>query len=234
MSSQLPVPSLGARKMHLGAITRRVLSDHLAYLAIPELERVEKAIKQTRSLDGDLLKFGVALSGSGILLAHATGAKRRFLGFDVFSMIPEPTSEKDDKKCKHRYAIITAGKSKHIVAGDEYYGHIVDLYDRVKASFARHGVPVDGQRVQLVKGLFEQTWPTTDVRSIALVHIDCDWYDKVKYCLRACADKMLPGGQIVIDDYKNCGGCRNAVDEFMNERQDFLFDLGPNPILRKR
>jgi O-methyltransferase len=234
MSSQTRELSLAERKMNLSAITRRVLSDHLTYLAIPKLERVEKAIEKTLSLNGDVLEFGVALGGSGIVLAHAAGTTRRFLGFDVFSMIPEPTSEKDDKKSKDRYAIIKAGKSKGIVAGDEYYGYIADLYDRVKASFARHGVPVDGQRVQLVKGLFEQTWPTTDVHSIALAHIDCDWYDPVKYCLRACADKMLPGGQIIIDDYENYGGCRNAVDEFMNERQDFLFDPGPNPILRKR
>ena len=129
--------------------------------------------------------------------------------------------------------LVLEGKSRGIAAGDEYYGYVDGLYERVKATFARHGVPVDGKRVQLIKGLFEETWPTVDVESIALAHIDCDWYDPVKYCLKACADNMVVGGQVIVDDYLNYGGCRTAVDEFLSGRQDFRFDMGPNPILRK-
>ena len=39
--------------------------------------------------------------------------------------------------------------------------------------------------MSLHKGLFEDTWPmvATKIHQIALAHVDCDWYDPVKYCL---------------------------------------------------
>jgi asparagine synthase (glutamine-hydrolysing) len=92
---------------------------------------------------------------------------------------------------------------------------------------------MDGNLIQLHKGLFEDTWPNANIGSIALAHIDCDWYDPVKYCLEAIADKMSPSGLIVIDDYHAFGGARTAVDEFIESRPDFEFLAGPNPILRR-
>ena len=68
---------------------------------------------------------------------------------------------------------------------------------------------------------------------MAFVHIDCDWYDPVKYCLHAIAHVLSPGGLVVIDDYHAYEGCRTAVDEFIASRSDFRFEPGPNPILRK-
>ena len=85
----------------------------------------------------------------------------------------------------------------------------------------------------LHEGLFEDTWPSVAIPQIAFVHIDCDWYDPVSYCLEAVADKMPPGGVIVIDDYHDYGGCHCAVDEFRARRDDFSFDPGANPILCK-
>jgi asparagine synthase (glutamine-hydrolysing) len=204
----------------------------LTYLSVRKLSRIETAMAQTRSLKGDVLEFGVALGGSGILLAHAARNGRRFFGFDVFAMIPPPTSDKDDQKSKDRYEVIRAGKSVGIDGG-EYYGYKNDLLAEVKTSFARHGVAVDGQGVILCKGLFEETWPAAGVARVALAHIDCDWYDPVKYCLNACADKMDKGAIMVIDDYNDYGGCRTAVDEFLQQRGDFVFEAGANPFIRK-
>jgi O-methyltransferase len=74
-------------------------------------------------VSGDVLEFGVALGGSAIVLAGIAGlAHRRFYGFDVFEMIPAPTSEKDDEKSKQRYNLIASGKSEGI-GGDLYYGY---------------------------------------------------------------------------------------------------------------
>jgi O-methyltransferase len=217
---------------NLSSVSRQVLKERLTYLAIPKFERLENALKETQHLKGDLIEFGIALGGSAIVMAQAAKPDRRFIGFDVFAMIPEPTSDKDDEKSKKRYETIKSGKSSGI-DGDTYYGYQEDLYGIVSASFAKYGVPVDGDRIQLIKGLFEDTWPTTDIQSIAIAHLDCDWYDPVKYCLAVCADKMLPGGQIIIDDYHAYGGCRTAVDEFLAERKDYRMEPGRNPILHK-
>lgn len=65
---------------------------------------------------------------------------------------------------------------------------------------------------------------------IALVQIDGDRYNPVKYCLAAVADRLAPNGIIEIDDY---GGCRIAVDEFFATRTDFTMQPGSDPFLRR-
>lgn len=216
----------------LQPIVRAVVRDKLTYLSPAKLKRLESAIARTKDVKGDLLEFGVALGGSGIILAHDTKAGREFHGFDVFGMIPPPTSNKDDSKSKERYAAIKAGQSEGI-GGEEYYGYRTDLISDVKAAFSRHGVPVDGARVHLHQGLFEDTWDNAEVQAIAFAHIDCDWYDPVRFCLEACAAKLSVGGLLLIDDYNDYGGCRTAVDEFLAKRPEYGFEPGANPILVK-
>lgn len=220
--------------MSLGPVARAVVGDRLTYLPAEKLRRIERVLKQADAdgVPGDIVEFGVALGGSGIMLAHHAQQGRRFMGLDVFAMIPPPTSEKDDAKSKARYATISSGASKGL-GGDTYYGYRDHLYEEVKANFARHGVPVDGTRVQLHRGLFEETWPRLDVKAIAVAHVDCDWYDPVRYCLQAISRKMSTNGVVIIDDYNDYGGCRTAVDEFVATRSDYVFEDGVNPFLRK-
>jgi len=210
-----------------------VVRDRLTYLPAAKLRCIEQALAETGAIDGDILEFGVALGGSGILLARAALPSRRFIGFDVFGTIPPPTSEKDDEKSRRRFATIASGRSGGI-GGDLYYGYREDLLGDVVRAFARHGVPVDGECVMLHKGLFEETWPLERVGTIAFAHIDCDWYDPVSYCLSARADRLHPDGIIAIDDYHDYGGCHAAVDEFLASHPDFAFDDGPNPFIRRR
>lgn len=216
----------------LQPLTRRVLRENLTYLPIAKLQRIERAVRETASTQGDIVEFGVALGGSGIILAQDARPDRRFHGFDVFAMIPPPTSDKDDAKSKERYELIQSGQSTGL-GGDLYYGYRDDLLSDVKAAFARHGAGVDGRAVLLHKGLFENTWHNAGVERIALAHIDCDWYDPVRFCLSVCADRLSEGGLIIIDDYNDYGGCRVAVDEFLVERTDFVMEPGANPIVRR-
>lgn len=211
---------------------RRVMQERLTYLSVKRLARIEYALGEIESIPGDIVEFGIALGGSGIILAHKAIGGRRFFGFDVFGMIPPPTSEKDDAKSKRRYETIKSGLSNGI-AGDQYYGYKENLFGEVTQSFAAHGVPVDYKNVILCKGLFEETWPTVQLDAIALAHIDCDWYAPVAFCLDACARKLSAGGIIIIDDYNDYGGCRVAVDEFVSTHSDFEFHSGANPFLRR-
>jgi O-methyltransferase len=219
--------------MTLNSATRKVLKENLTYLTPTKLRRVHRALRETKEVEGDIVEFGVALGGSGVIFAQNKGSSRRFLGFDVFKMIPPPTSEKDGSNSKDRYQIIRSGASKGI-RGEKYYGYRDNLFLEVKDTFNRHGVPVDGQTIVLYQGLFEETWPTASVPRVALAHIDCDWYDPARYCLHAIADKMSEGGIVIIDDYNDWGGCRTAVDEFVAERNDFVLEKGSNPFLRRK
>lgn len=216
----------------LSPIARSVLDEGLTYLAPAKLRRIEAGLNSVCDVPGDFAEFGVALGGSAILIASQANG-RQFHGFDVFGMIPEPASAKDDEKSKKRFELIKSGKS-HGIDGDLYYGYRDDLFSEVKQSFARHGLEVGNNGVNLHKGLFEDSWPRAKVEAVAFAHIDCDWYDPVAYCLRSLAPKLSRGGAIVIDDYHDYGGCRTAVEEFLAREPEFLFENGPNPILRRR
>ncbi|WP_394730404.1 TylF/MycF/NovP-related O-methyltransferase [Altererythrobacter sp. GH1-8] len=221
--------------LRLSPTCRQVRRERLTYLNEQKCLRLERAIKRVDRLGvrGDFCEFGVALGGSGIVLAKFAQAQgRAFHGFDVFEMIPPPTSEKDGEDARQRYKVIREGKSAGI-GGDTYYGYVDDLISNVRVSFDRHGVPVDGEAICLHKGLFQDTWPIETVDSVALAHIDCDWYDPVRYCLDQTADKMAPGAMFLIDDYNDYGGARVAVDEFVSERSDFVLEPGRNPYVVK-
>lgn len=222
--------------MSLSKLAVSVKRDRLTYLNSEKLERLENlaASADEKAVPGDFLEFGVALGGSAIVLAsHALARQRAFHGFDVFGMIPPPTSEMDDAKSRARYATIASGGAEGI-GGQQYYGYRNDLYGDVVAAFRRYGLEVDGTMVALHKGLFQDTLETYTGQCAALVHLDCDWYDPVLYCLERVDPLLSLGGVIVVDDYYAYGGCRAAVDEFRHSHPNYDFvGAGPNPFLRR-
>lgn len=190
-----------------------VRDDRLTYL---EEEKVASLIDCLEEIDragvpGDVYEAGVALGGSAVLLATLMGRRRRFHGYDVFEQIPPP-SERDQEDAHSRYATIAEGRSEGI-GGDRYYGYVPDLHDEVARSFERYGLQVDGDRISLHKGLFEDTLKPDG--PIALAHIDCDWHDPVKLCLERIYPQLSKGGFVVLDDYNDYTGCRTATDGFL-------------------
>jgi asparagine synthase (glutamine-hydrolysing) len=86
--------------------------------------------------------------------------------------------------------------------------------------------------VSLHRGAFEETLHPAG--PIALAHIDSDWYESVRTCLVRLGPRIGPGGMIVLDDYEDYGGCRQAVDEFLAQAPDFfLARAGGNVILQR-
>jgi len=215
-------------------LARKMRHAKLTYLSRARFHRLETVLDSVlkAGVSGDLMEFGVALGGSAIVIASRSNDQRAFHGFDVFAMIPPPSGEKDGKAAMDRYETIKSGASQGI-GGERYYGYRDDLLESVTAAFAANRLPVDGKRIVLHKGLFEDTWASYGGSAIAFAHIDCDWYDPVRFCLESVAEHLSPGGAIVLDDYHDYGGCKAAVDEFLAKRPDFSFDDGDNVILRK-
>ena len=216
---------------------RTIKNDKLTYLSEEKLSRLEVLARlvDERTVPGAFVEFGVALGGSSILLAKLAQVRSRtFAGFDVFDMIPAPTSEFDDAATMSRYEAIKSGQSKGI-DGDTYYGYRSDLLAEVESSFRRHGLDPNGADVSLHKGLFADTWPTRGPKSVALAHIDCDWYDPVAFCLGATHQAGSQGSIIVLDDYFAWSGCREAADQFLAaHRGQYRVHYGENVVLIRR
>lgn len=194
-----------------GVLAWKIRRDRLTYLSYERLASLRYATKEVRTVPGAVVECGVALGGSGILLA--THLKdRAFHGYDVFGQIPPPGPD-DPAEAHERYEVIASGTSAGL-GGDTYYGYMGDLLQRVSESFARYGL-----KPHLHQGLFEKTlnptWP------IALAHIDCDWYDPIKLCLERITPWLSPGARVVLDDYFVFGGAKRATDEFMSTHPGF-------------
>jgi predicted O-methyltransferase YrrM len=153
------------------------------------------------NIPGDLVECGVARGGSGALMAlaarDARSDKSAWL-FDTFEGLPLPSRADRDYELARRYA-------------GRFRGEITD----VRALFAQLGLD---HRVHFTKGLFQDTLPRAPVPCIAVLHLDCDWYESVRVCLDHLYDRVAPGGVIQIDDYGHWLGARDAVDDFLRHR----------------
>lgn len=160
---------------------------------------------ERNGIAGCVVECGVWNGGSAAMLGggfqYLRGGRNLWL-FDSFAGLPEPTD--DDVS-------ITGKKGK---AGAALGSEI--LVREVCLDVMR----LPPSRVHVVKGWFQDVMPTTlsQMDDIALLHLDCDWYASVMYCLDTLYDKVARGGVIVVDDYGYFQGCKKAVDEFLQKR----------------
>ena len=196
--------------------------EHLTFLKETNLRELAAAVLDAESdgLAGLVIEAGAARGGSAIVMAAAKAPDRPMKVYDVFGMIPPPT-EQDGPDVHARYEKITGGEARG-VGGDTYYGYRDDLYQEVTDSFARLGVPIGEHRVELIRGLFEDTIELDE--PVAVAHLDGDWYESTMTCLTRIAPLLVPGGRIVLDDYYQWSGCRAAVDEYFSGRDGFRLE----------
>jgi O-methyltransferase len=170
----------------------------------PRLRALYQAVKHVEAsgIPGDVVECGTARGGSAALMGmtlERLGSSRRLWVFDTFEGLPPATEDDPD----YDHAITWTGRCR---------GDIED----VEELFQRSGIR---ERAELVKGLFQDTLPTSTVGPISVLHIDADWYQSVKDCLDHLYDKVSPGGIIQFDDYGCWEGARKAVHAFIEERR---------------
>lgn len=155
---------------------------------------------EEEKVPGDVVECGVYKGGTAAILAHiATHSKmdRTVWLFDSFQGMP-PTTDIDGSAAK------------------EWVGKLATSPDQVRRVL-KHSHAVLS-RVRIVPGLFQESFEKIEVPRIALLNLDCDWYESVKLCLHKFYDRVVPGGFVSFDDYGYWPGCKVAVDEFFQER----------------
>lgn len=161
-----------------------------------------------RDLPGDFVECGVAAGGSSALLAYTikTYSKRErcLYACDSFEGMPSPT-ERDT----HQGVMAEATGW-----GSGTCSATVDSLFEVCGKL---GV---SHLVKPIKGYFEETLSPlrNQIKAIAFLHMDGDWYESTRTILSNLYDLTLSGGFIQVDDYDYWDGCRKALHEFKSER----------------
>lgn len=212
-----------------------IRSSSLTYLSSERLRLLAECIRALKKekVEGVYVEAGVALGGSAILIASLKHQNTRLHLFDVFGMIPEPTS-RDGSDAHERYSVISKGDSPGI-NGNEYYGYQENLKDLVKRNLEKFGLGLEKDSILLVEGLYQNTMATLS-ENVAFAHIDCDWYESVRVCIEVIAPLMSVNGIFVFDDYATYSGCRRAVDEFLQSDDRFSVlrqTRGPLLVIRR-
>lgn len=164
-------------------------------------------------IEGDVVECGVGFGHTLFLICFFNLNEKRLRkvwAFDSFEGFPEPTVEdasfRNPKKGEWR--VITPA----------------DLEDIL---FRRCGLPAKAKQfLHVTKGYFENTLHVSKVKKIALLHLDVDLYGSYKTCLNELYSKVMPGGVILFDEYKQQNtqevfpGAAKAIDEFFAEKPE--------------
>jgi len=154
-------------------------------------------------LPGCVIECGVWRGGMVAGLATVLGSSRTYFLFDSFEGLP-PAKAIDGAAALDWQANTTSpGYHDNCTAGESI----------ARAAMARAGTT----NAVLVKGWFEQTLSTfSPPVPIALLRLDCDWYESTKTCLEHLFPFVSPGGLVLIDDYYTWDGCARAVHDYLS------------------
>src|SRR5437667_344596 len=154
-----------------------------------------------KGIPGDFVETGVWRGGCCILMRGVLAANaitnRKVYVVDSFAGLPPP---------KPNAFPHDEGLNLHL------FPQLAVSLEQVQANFARYGL-LDHQ-VIFVKGLFQDTLPSLDAGSFALIRLDGDLYESTYVALDALYPKLSPGGFVVIDDYGAVPACQAAVSEY--------------------
>jgi O-methyltransferase len=157
---------------------------------------------------GAIVECGVLDGGTAALMANASQSEARPIHlFDAWQGLPDTVAADGEESKK-------------------WVGQVVGSPRRVLEIMAK--LQISPERIHLHKGWFHETFPTADIHPIALLHIDCDFYEPTGLCLSHWYERITSGGYIQFDDYGSFQGCTRAVDEFLAAHPELRLEtFGP-------
>jgi hypothetical protein len=163
------------------------------------LNNVFEVAKQSLVLSGDLAEFGVFRGDSAEAICRVKMDRPLHL-FDTFEGLPGELFEKVDKIDKH---------SRKYMWANAYRCEIDQVKDRLKSY----------PEVYFYKGLFEDTCKQVMDKRFCFVHLDADLYRSIFDGIAFFHPRLVNGGSLLIHNYDDFVGVRNAVSSFFEEQQ---------------
>jgi hypothetical protein len=157
---------------------------------------------------GDMVECGVWKGGSVMAMALTLlqlGERDRSLYlFDTFSGMTPPSDVDVDYQGQQAQVILDAVRCEA---------------SQQEVENAVFSTGYDREKIHFVPGRVEETIPAYAPESIALLRLDTDWYESTQHELVHLFPRLARGGVIIIDDYGHWRGARQAVDEYIAQRQ---------------
>ncbi|MCX7018839.1 MAG: class I SAM-dependent methyltransferase [Candidatus Sumerlaeota bacterium] len=174
-------------------------------------ERVNALVEAVRyvvinKIEGAFVECGVWRGGSVmammIALRQQGDDSRDFFLYDTFAGMTEPGPEdgKEELRLYHKTL-----------------DWCLSPMEETQANVCSTGYPRD--RIYFIKGKVEDTLSDGEhaPAMIALLRLDTDWYESTRHELVHLFPRLQPGGVMIIDDYGCWQGCKQAVDEYIEE-----------------
>lgn len=191
------------KKRHIARSIYRELNDY-TMMQKEDYVKFLEFIYEYKNIEGSIVECGVWRGGAIAGMAKVMNQKRTIYLFDSFEGLP---------------------KAKQIdgEAALNWQKNIKDIsyHDNCKAEieWAQNAMKVVGkfEESKFIKGWFEDTIPNNNIKEIAILRLDGDWYDSTMVCLDHLFEKVKTGGLIIIDDYYAWDGCSRALHDYLSK-----------------
>ncbi|MGO4704440.1 TylF/MycF/NovP-related O-methyltransferase [Microvirga sp. 2MCAF38] len=171
--------------------------------------------------NGDFVECGTWMGGSSFAMLLAQRYKfGRILKpvwmLDSFQGLP-PADDRDGP---------LALQYQRAVDAPHYFDNCTAPLPQVREAIRQFGF-TDSEAI-VVPGWFNDSIPVhrdeLSRRGIALLRIDCDWYEPVHYVLTELTPFVVDEGAIILDDYYAWDGCARATHDFLSQN-DFSWRI---------
>jgi hypothetical protein len=172
-------------------------------------------------IPGALVECGVWRGGSAMAMALALVRMGRsdhdLYLFDTFEGMPQPMSRDVTASGASAASYWSAGRD----GAASQSSWLSASVDDVRAAVL--GTGYEPARVHFVKGKVEDTLPESAPERIALLRLDTDLYSSTRHELDHLFPRLVDGGILILDDYDDWVGARDAADEYIRERGVRIF-----------
>jgi len=179
----------------------KIVNNEFTMLSRERLINLYFQCSKFRNTSYSFVECGTGKGGALAIMKYVASENNQVFGFDSFEKMPDTTDKDigDGNKCNPKAWV-----------GVNISGGIENVYN----TFNKLNIGLNN--VYLIKGYFEDTLHKnkSKLKNIAVLRVDCDWYEPVKRCLDELYEQVIEGGTIIIDDYDFFIGAKKATDEF--------------------
>lgn len=164
---------------------------------------------------GDIVECGVWKGGSMMAVANtllqADDQSRHLYLFDTYEGMTPP-GDKD---------ISVTGESAIDMLNNDDKEDPQSVWCSAPLDFVRgamSSVGYDSSKLHFIKGRVEETLPAMAPVHISILRLDTDWYESTRHEMEHLFPRLVKGGVLIIDDYGHWQGARQAINEYIQEK----------------